>query len=238
VNQPDPSHVIEHRIWDLPVRIFHWALVLTVIGAYITHQLPIQYFKYHVWCGYAVLVLVGFRIAWGLIGTRHARFWNFIRGPVTTVRYGLAMLRRRDQPYAGHNPLGAWMVVILLAALLTQAITGLFGNDEVFNFGPLYGYVSNEQSLELTSLHRQLFYWIVGAIALHIAAVVYHRVARGERLTRAMFTGRKSAAHVGSTDAIQSSRVLLAIIVAAAVAGVLAYIVTHAPAPQTFDTFN
>jgi len=88
--------------------------------------------------------------------------------PAATLRYVLGLIRGHEIRYAGHNPLGAWMVVTLLAALGIQAFSGLFGNDEIFNVGPLYGYVSKEVSLQLTSLHRKLFYWIMAAAAIHI----------------------------------------------------------------------
>jgi cytochrome b len=239
VNEPSTNRSSpERRVWDLPVRIFHWALVVAVLGAYGSHYLSVTLFKVHLWFGYAVLVLVSFRILWGLFGTRHARFWHFLRGPITIIRYAVDMLMQRDRHYAGHNPLGAWMVMALLLALLAQAITGLYGNDEIFNFGPLYGYISNDQSIYITGYHRQLFYWIVGAIALHIAAVVYHRVARGENLVRSMFTGRKPEAHVQLNEAIGSSRLPLALFILAVVIGVLAWVVQHAPEAQAFSSFN
>ena len=237
MTSPSQDTAAERRVWDLPVRIFHWTLVLAVAGAWVTHQLGISYFVYHLWCGYTVLVLVGFRIVWGLAGTRHARFWNFVRNPLATARYALELLRGRDGHYAGHNPLGAWMVVLLLLALLAQAVLGLFGNDEISNLGPLNGYVSEDLGIELTSVHRKLFWWIVGAIGLHVAAVVYHRVAKGENLVRAMFTGRKPAAVVPQSEAIQSSRLALAVLIVALLAGALAWVVQHAPAPQDFSLF-
>jgi cytochrome b len=230
---PRPS--LERRVWDLPVRLFHWSLALAVLGAWVTHELGTAYFVYHLWCGYAVLLLVGFRIVWGLIGTRHARFVNFLHGPAVTLRYALDLVRGRELPYAGHNPLGAWMVVVLLLALLAQAILGLFGNDEILNFGPLYGYISNELSLKLTSVHRQLFDWILAAVALHIAAVAFHRFARSENLVRAMFSGRKPAEAVRPEEEIQSSRVVLAIVVALALAALIAWVVIHAPIPAAED---
>jgi cytochrome b len=237
MNSPSLDGAAERRVWDLPVRIFHWTLVLAVAGAWLTHQLGISYFVYHLWCGYAVLTLVSFRILWGLVGTRHACFWNFVHNPLATARYGLDLLRGRDAHYAGHNPLGAWMVVLLLLALLAQAVLGLFGNDEISNLGPLNGYVSEDRGIELTSLHRKLFWWIVGAIGLHIAAVVYHRVAKGENLVRAMFTGRKPAAVVTEAEAIESSRLVLAALLLALLVGILAWVVQHAPAPQDFNVF-
>lgn len=223
-----------HAIWDVPVRVFHWALALAFTGAYVTHELGVQYFKYHLWCGYGVLVLVLFRVIWGFIGTHHARFANFVHGPIGTLRYALELARRRAPHYASHNPLGAWMVIALLAALLTQAATGLFGTDDIINFGPLYGYVSYEQSLELTSLHRKLFYWLLGGVALHVLAVLAHWVLGKERLVHAMFTGRKWLRE--HTIEIQSSRVWLAALTVLVLIAVLTFLVQHAPIPEASDS--
>ena len=214
-------------VWDLPVRIFHWALVLAFAGAFVTDWLGVTYFKYHLWCGYTVIVLIGFRLIWGIVGTRHARFSSFLRGPKAIWDY----LRGNDKHGAGHNPLGALMVVVLLASLLVQAATGLFGNDEIFNVGPLYGYISNELSLSLTSLHRQLFYWIAGAIGLHILAVIIYRVFKHEKLVAAMITGRKS--NVPREEGIASSRIFLALAIVIIVSALLAWLVITAPIPVT-----
>jgi cytochrome b len=210
-------------VWDLPVRIFHWSLVIAFIAAFVTDKLGVAYFKYHVWCGYTVLVLVAFRCVWGLVGTRHARFWNFVRGPAAIWRY----LRGTERHFAGHNPLGALMVLVLLSGLLVQAVTGLFGNDEIFNVGPLYGYISNELSLRLTSLHRQLFYWIAGAIGIHIVAVLAYRLAKKDKLIEAMFTGRKVA--VPRDEVIETSRTLLAASIVITVSAFLTWLLMSAP---------
>ena len=220
------------KVWDLPVRIFHWALVLAVSGAYLTHEAGIEYFKYHLWCGYAVVILVSFRILWGIVGTYHARFWNFVQNPIHTLRYGLELLRNKEPHYIGHNPLGAWMVIVLLVALLAQGITGLFSNDEILNFGPLYGYVSNDLSLKLTSIHRQLFDLLAAAVAVHVLAVLFHLVIKKENLIRAMFTGRKPRNQVNSSLEIQSSRLWLAALLLLALCAALTWLVTHAPVPE------
>jgi cytochrome b len=220
----------EHQVWDLPVRIFHWSLAAAIVGAFVTNKLGVSYFKYHVWCGYATIVLVLFRVVWGFVGTRHAQFRNFLRGPVATLRYGLLMLRRRKPRYAGHNPLGAWMVLALLLAVGLQAIMGLFGNDDIFNLGPLAGYVSKDVSLQLTSLHRRLFYGIVAAVALHILAVIAHHVFANEKLVQAMITGRKPLDALAENDAIASSRSWLAAALTIAFALALGFVVSHAPA--------
>ena len=145
------------------------------------------------------------------------------------VRYLRNVLQGQQQHYPGHNPLGALMVVALLIALLVQALTGLFGNDEIVNSGPLYGLVTNDHSLWLTSLHRRLFYWISAAVVVHVLAVLVHYVAKKEKLIKAMWTGRKPAHSVPAAESIQSSRIgLAALLIAVLVLG-LAWIVNSVP---------
>lgn len=217
------------KVWDLPVRLFHWSLVILFIVAYATNTLGTDYFIYHLWSGYAIIVLVSFRILWGLVGTYHARFLNFVRNPIATAKYGFSVLKRKDKHYAGHNPLGAVMVIVLLVTILVQAATGLFSNDEIFNLGPLYGYISNELSLQLTSLHRQLFYWILGAVVVHILAVFAHVFFKRENIIKAMFNGKKTAIDFIDKKSIGSSRIWLAIIIVAALSLALAWIISSAP---------
>jgi cytochrome b len=229
---PDAEQAVEteRRVWDLPVRIFHWTLVLAMVAAFATNKLGVKYFKYHVWAGYAVIVLVAFRLIWGLVGTRHALFRNFLRGPSETLTYAREIVAGEDKPYAGHNPLGALMVLALLAALAAQSIFGLFGNDEIFNAGPLAGAVGKNLSLTLTSIHRQLFYWLAGGVALHVLAVAAHKIFRNENLARAMITGHKPAEAVPAQEAIHSSKIWLAVVLAEAVVIALAVVIAHAPA--------
>jgi cytochrome b len=130
------------RVWDLPVRVVHWLLVIGIAGSYATHKLGVAYFKYHLWCGYLVVVLAAFRILWG--SSARARALREL--PARTARHGAYLVRavaRRRARTPGHNPLGGWMVIFLLLFLLAQGITGLFANDEIFNTGPLYGYISD-----------------------------------------------------------------------------------------------
>jgi cytochrome b len=227
--RPTAEEAEQRPVWDWPLRLFHWALVAAVVGAFVTDKMGVRYFAYHVWCGYAVITLVGFRLVWGFVGPRHARFANFLRGPSGVLAYLSALGRGRQTHHPGHNPLGALMAVTLIGALGAQAGLGLFANDEIFDFGPLYGYVSKATSLRLTSLHETLFWLIAAAVALHVAAVLAH-VARGEPLIRAMITGRKPARSVAPEEAIGSSRGWLAAALFAFVAAALAAIVLTAPA--------
>lgn len=238
IDRQTPSVADTRLVWDLPVRVFHWVLVLAFVGAYVTNRLGIEYFRYHLWFGYAVTVLVAFRIVWGVVGTRHARFWNFIRDPGTTLRYGVDWIRGRGGHYPGHNPLGGLMVVALLILLFIQAVTGLVANDEIFNTGPLHGYISAERSLELTSWHRWLFDWILAAVAVHVLAVIVHLLFKKENLVKAMLTGRKPARTVPPEETIGASRTWLAVLIAGVLGGVLAWLVSHAPeANDFFDSF-
>jgi len=212
-------------VWDLPVRVTHWALALAVAGCWATHYAGIEWFAWHRRLGYTVLVLVTFRIVWGLVGTRHARFAGFVRGP----RALLAHLRGRGAATVGHNPLGALSVIALLALLLGQAATGLFANDEIMNMGPFYGWIAPELSNRITSLHRASSDWLLVLIGLHLVAVAFYVRVRRQPLVRAMITGRKPAADVPATEAIAGSRALLAVAIAAVLGIALALAVRAAP---------
>ena len=212
-------------VWDLPVRVTHWALVLAVAGCWATHYAGVEWFTWHRRLGYTVLVLVAFRIVWGFVGTRHARFASFVRGP----RMLLAYLRERGPATVGHNPLGALSVIALLALLLLQAGTGLFANDEIMNMGPFYGWIAPELSNRITSLHRASSEWQLVLIGLHVAAVAYYVRVHRQPLVNAMITGRKPAAEVPAAETITGSRVLLACVIVALLAIALAIAVRLAP---------
>lgn len=235
---PNTKTATTINVWDLPVRIFHWSLVLLFIGAYATNKLGPDWFTYHLWCGYGIIVLVSFRLIWGLVGTYHARFINFVNDPITTLKYATRFFSRDHKPHTGHNPLGAMMVVILLLTMFVQAATGLFTNDEIFNVGPLYSYISNELSLQLTSLHRQLFYWILGAVLVHVMAVLYHIFFKRDGILKAMFTGKKTGQHLADGPSIHSSRLWLALIIMLVLSCVLAWLVIHAPEVASTDFDN
>jgi cytochrome b len=213
------------RVWDLPVRIIHWSLLLAVVGAWLTRELEGDWFAWHTRFGYAVFVLVVTRILWGFLGTRHARFVHFVRGPRGVLNY----LKGDSKNPAGHNPLGALMILALLSMLLTQAITGLFANDQVFETGPLFGYVTIETSDRLTSLHKQLFDWIVAAIAIHVAAAFFYLWVRRENLIMPMITGRKPADVVPEYERISSSRLWLALGLVSIVGAGLFWVIRTAP---------
>jgi len=126
------------RVWDLPVRLFHWLIVVLLAVSWWSAEQGGVMLKYHMWSGFTVLTLVLFRVAWGFVGSRYARFTDFVHGPRQVFGTLGALFDRRPLAIAGHNPLGGWMVVALLVCLLVQTMTGLFANDDLFNEGPLY----------------------------------------------------------------------------------------------------
>ncbi len=177
------------KIWDLPTRLFHWLLVVLVFLSWLSMELG--HVERHMTIGYLVLTLVLFRILWGIVGSKPSRFATFVRGPGAIVGYTLALLRGRPPVTAGHNPLGALAILLMLGLLALQATTGLFADDDIFNRGPLAKLVTSETSARLTRLHKQNFDILLIVLALHVAAAALYRFAFGQKLVRAMLTGHK-----------------------------------------------
>jgi len=178
-------------IWDLPTRLFHWLLVMLVIASFATGKIGGIWMKYHMWSGYAILGLLAFRIIWGFIGGRYARFSTFIRSPGTVLRYAQTLLHRDAPRYLGHNPLGGWSVLGMLTTLTVQAATGLFANDDIFIKGPLYPWIDKATSDWLTRIHRLNQEVIILLVVVHLIAVFFYLIIKHENLIRPMFTGCK-----------------------------------------------
>jgi cytochrome b len=223
------------QVWDLPVRLMHWGLALSVIGAWLTRELEGDWFAWHVRFGYAVLLIVTTRIVWGFVGTRYALFRDFVRGPRAILAYLRAGRGGSAAPVAGHNPLGALMILALLGLLLTQSVLGLFANDQVLEAGPLYGYVEGATSDRLTTLHKQLFDLIVVALAIHVGAALFYLWVRRENLILPMITGRKTGSSLpAGAEGISRSRTLLAMAILAVTGALLWWVVATAPDASLF----
>lgn len=179
------------KVWDLPVRVFHWTLVAVITFQAVTGWIGGDLMQWHLYSGYALLILVVFRILWGFTGGTHARFASFVAGPAATLRFARRLFSREAVPHLGHNPLGGWSVVLMLGSLLLQAATGLVANDGVVTEGPLAKWISIDASNLLSEVHRWNF-WVLAVLAsLHTAAVVYHLVVKRDDVLRPMFTGVK-----------------------------------------------
>ena len=183
----------EIRVWDLPVRIFHWLLVVLVAVSIVTGNIGgVWEMELHLLAGSAVLALVLFRAAWGLIGSSTARFAAFVRGPKAVIAYLFGLLAGRKTTDLGHNPVGGWSVVAMLSSLALQAVTGLFANDDILTKGPLAKFVTKRMSDLITEVHElnaSLLYVLIG---IHLAAILGYYVFKRDNLVRPMITGRKT----------------------------------------------
>lgn len=174
-------------VWDLPVRIFHWALVVCVSLSLVTAQLENDWIIWHAYCGYIILALLLFRLSWGFIGSFHARFVNFIPSRSELKTYLNTGLTQR----LGHNPLGALSVFAMLGVLLIQVVTGLFIDDEISFQGPLQKYISNDWASSFTSIHHLNQWLIYILLGIHVGVIFYYWLIKGNNLVFPMIFGYK-----------------------------------------------
>ncbi len=199
------------KVWDLPVRLFHWALVALFAFMFFSGKMKGNWMEWHMYSGYTILALVLFRVLWGFAGSTFARFSSFLAGPRASIAFMKKLLSNSPAHVAGHNPVGGWMVLAMLIALLVQAGTGLCSNDDISIEGPLYKFVSKELSDRLTTIHYYNTYVLLSLAAVHIAAVVFHVFVKKENLVAAMFTGVKkldAATEVPAVRFVSSWRAL------------------------------
>jgi len=178
------------KVWDPLVRVFHWSLVFFFLLAYATED---DWMNLHVWAGYAVSMLIGFRLLWGLIGTRNARFLTFVRSPTVVMRHLRDMLSLNPRHYLGHNPVAAVMVVALLASISLVAFSGMVliaSEGQGPLAGTLFAGLNGEMMEEVHEFFANFTLLLVFA---HVAGVVVSSFLEGENLIRAMITGRKKA---------------------------------------------
>ncbi|MCB2100563.1 MAG: cytochrome b/b6 domain-containing protein [Rhodobacterales bacterium] len=176
------------KVWDPLVRLFHWSLAAGFLVAYGTQEI---FYDLHLWSGYLVLGLIGFRLVWGLVGPRHARFADFVRGPRTVVDY-VARLRSGGAPrYLGHNPAGGAMIVALLACLALVGLSGVALDAAENRAGPLAGWDLFRWGHIIEEVHEVLSNLAVVLILGHLAGVLLSSLIHRENLVRAMVTGRK-----------------------------------------------
>lgn len=194
-------------VWDFAVRLFHWSLVVAFTIAYLTED---EFEDLHVWSGYIVLGLVLFRIVWGLVGTRYARFTQFIYSPARVIEYIASLVKGNPKHYTGHNPAGGYMVIALLLTLLGTTLSGLVvyglegkgplanttlviipaahanGDDQLADDGK-----ESPEEERWEEIHEVLANITLFLVILHILGVIASSIAHRENLVRAMITGRK-----------------------------------------------
>ena len=201
-------------VWDLPVRVFHGLLALSFAGAYVTAESE-RWRLVHVTLGYTVGGLIVFRLLWGLIGTRHARFASFVRGPAAVLRYLRSLLSAQPEHHVGHNPAGALAIVVLLGLGALLVLTGW----------ATYNDVGGEW---LEDLHEGVANTMLAVVLVHIGAVLLSSRLHHENLVRAMVTGRKQGA---PSEGVRRAWRVPALLLLAAVLGFWVQQWRSAPAP-------
>ena len=183
--------VTEVKVWDPLVRLFHWTLVGAFAVAYLTED---DWLHVHVWAGYTVLGLVGFRLVWGLVGPDHARFSDFVYSPRQTLVYLKEVFTLRASRYIGHNPAGGAMIILMLLSLLLTTASGvaLYGADQ--GQGPLAGLLKNtaESWVDiLEETHEWFANFTLFMVMAHVGGIIWESVLHRENLVKAMINGRK-----------------------------------------------
>ncbi|AXO16792.1 cytochrome b/b6 domain-containing protein [Thalassospira indica] len=181
------------KLWDFPVRLFHWALVIAIVTAWWTNRQVM--IDIHAIAGYSVLALVIFRIIWGFVGSSNARFADFLTGPKRVINYVLKIPNgtMSELTYAGHNPAGGWMVLVMILLVGVQAVSGLFASEDTFLFfdGPLVAYVSSDVASIMNWIHHTNINLIYAAVGLHVFAALFYLVVKRENLIRAIVIGTR-----------------------------------------------
>lgn len=190
-------------VWDLPTRVFHWSLALSFLGAFVTAESE-RLIDLHQAFGYTMLGLIVFRLLWGVVGTRYARFGEFAFGPGKVARYLASLVRGAPQRFVGHNPAGSWAIYAILALSVLAGATGWATLNDIG------GHMLEE-------LHEGIANMLLGLVFIHIGGVLVSSLLHRENLVRAMITGMKSG---NPSEAIRSARPLLGLVLAA---GIVAY---------------
>jgi cytochrome b len=211
-----------HPLWDIPTRLFHWSLVVLIPLAWWSAEE--ERYDLHEWVGYTLLVLIVARIIWGFIGSQHARFTDFLRGPGAVMAY----VRGEGGDSAGHNPLGGWGVVAMITLILLQAVSGLFNSEDAMFHGPLYYAVDTGFRDTMGEIHEVAFNVLVAFLVFHLLAICYYQLRKRQPLLRAMVFG-SAPEREGRAPVVALWRYLILVMV---LAGLLWLGLSQAPKPQ------
>lgn len=220
-------------IWDWPLRLFHWSLALCFAASWLTAELGVEYTEWHMRSGYAILGLLVFRLCWGFLGNRYARFKALLPRPGAVLAYLRSLPDPHSPAPAGHSPIAALAVWLLLGLLLVQAGSGLFVTDDIIYSGPWQGAVASATSEWLTDLHHSNFDWLLAMVAAHLLAMIGYAVFKKHNLVTPMLTGRNPALAVPSARSAVWWRVILAVSIAGAA---VYFLLALAPEP-VYDDF-
>src|SRR3546814_18648640 len=184
------DETVRVQVWDLPTRLFHWALVAAVAFSWYSAENGMT--EWHERSGIAILAMLAFRLIWGFVGGQWSRFADCVKGPASAWRYLRDTVGGRHPAHLGHNPLGGWSVLALLAALAVQAGMGLFGTDEILYEGPLYGLVAHATAARLTGWHHLFFHVGLALAFTHLAALLAYAGTLKTTPVRPVTPGRQT----------------------------------------------
>jgi cytochrome b len=212
----DPPSALAVRVWDLPTRLFHWALAVCVVASVVSANVGGNAMTWHFRLGYTVFTLLAFRVLWGLVGGRWSRFSSFWPTPGRLRRYLSPRAVPGEWLDVGHNPLGSLSVLAMLGLLAAQVGTGLVADDEIANLGPLNRFVSSATAHAATGWHKHWGQWLlIALVVLHVAAIAGYRLRRGLDLVRPMLVGDKALPPGTPPSADSAWHRLLALAIAA-----------------------
>jgi cytochrome b len=223
-------------VWDLPTRLFHWLLVASILASYLTADPGAPSMKWHMYLGYWTLGLVIFRVLWGFVGPKHARFSQFVK-PGRVAGYLATLFRRDSAPTPGHNPIGGLAVVVMLLMVAVQAVSGLFISDDIVWSGPWYPAVGSEMADRMASIHHTNFDVLLWVIGLHVLTMLFYAFYKRQDLVGPMITGYKKARIVPAEAAISSSQLLKALVIAVLSAAAVYAVLAFAPPPVVEDYY-
>ena len=211
------------RLWDLPIRLFHWLLVVAVIAAVVSGQLGGSLIDLHGKIGLAIVGLIAFRLVWGFAGSTYARFAQFFPTPAKIRGY-----LKGEWRGLGHNPLGGLSVFSLIFLLTVQVTSGLFANDDIAFVGPLFELIDKSLSDRLSGIHHLFSNVLIALVVLHVGAVIFHGHFKKDNLVKPMLTGWKE----GATGEPARGGGIIALVVALVIAGLVVYGASGAWLPE------
>jgi cytochrome b len=218
----------KNLVWDIPVRLFHWLLVLSLFGQWLTAEVLDNFMDIHFYIGYFTLGLIIFRLLWGFFGTRYAKFSSFVAGPKAIINYLQSLSSKQKVFTTGHNPLGGLLLPAVLILVGLQAISGLFTSDEIVTAGPYYDSANSAVQKWMQWLHHNVFDVLMGLVVIHLLAIAWYRWALKHDLITPMLTGQKV---VEASKGIAHSKLVSALILAITVGFFVYWLVAINPPP-------
>lgn len=215
-------------VWDLPLRLFHWLLVASLIAQWLTAEVLENATQWHAYIGYFTLGLILFRVIWGFAGTRHSKFSSFMGSPKAIFHYTKSLFSENYKAHVGHNPLGGLLLPSVLILVGLQAVSGLFVTDDIIFNGPYYASVGTQVQEVMQTIHHSIFDWLLYLIGLHLLALLFYKFKLKQSLVKPMIDGKKQ---VDKQHGVAHSQLLRAFILIAIVSAFIIWLVVFNAPP-------